>query len=120
MRRVRLRGMKLAPLLLSIEVGGWRINRRGDFEFSLSLLLQTTNGKKMHSHIYHVFGDSWVGFWDSKISPQCYIAVTVLTRRIHIYKKNCCTVWMKTLTIFSGQLHLLRNFESDFAHLLGV
>ena len=25
---------------------------------------------------------------------------------------------MKTLTIFSGQLHLLHHFKSDFAHLL--
>ena len=28
------------------------------------------------------------------------------------------TVSMKSLTIISGQLHLLHQFESDFAHLL--
>ena len=28
------------------------------------------------------------------------------------------TVWMKIMTIFSGELHLLRHYESDFAHLL--
>ena len=28
------------------------------------------------------------------------------------------TVRMKYLTIFSGQLHLLHQFKSDFAHLL--
>ena len=30
------------------------------------------------------------------------------------------TVRMKSLTIFSGELHLLHHFRSDFAHLLGV
>ena len=30
------------------------------------------------------------------------------------------TVRMKSLTIFSGELHLLHHFKSDFAHLLGV
>ena len=31
-----------------------------------------------------------------------------------------CTVSMKSLTIISGQLHLLHQFDSDFDHLLGV
>ena len=30
------------------------------------------------------------------------------------------TVWMKYLTIISGQLHLLHQYKSDFAHILGV
>ena len=30
------------------------------------------------------------------------------------------TVRMKSLTIFSGVLHLLQHFKSDFAHLLAV
>ena len=29
-----------------------------------------------------------------------------------------CTVRMKSLTIISGELHLLHHFKSDFAHLL--
>ena len=29
-----------------------------------------------------------------------------------------CTARMKTMTIFSGQLHLLHQFKSDFTHLL--
>ena len=28
------------------------------------------------------------------------------------------TVWMKSLTMFSGALHLLHHYESNFAHLL--
>ena len=30
------------------------------------------------------------------------------------------TVSMKYLTIISGQMHLLRQFKSDFAHLLAL
>ena len=31
-------------------------------------------------------------------------------------KKN--TIWMKSLTIFSGELHLLHHYESNLSHLL--
>ena len=34
--------------------------------------------------------------------------------------KTAATVSMKYLTIISGQMHLLHQFKSDFAHLLAL
>ena len=43
--------------------------------------------------------------------PRFYVAKLLL----HHY-----TVSMKSLTIISGQMHLLHQFKSDFAHLLAL
>ena len=44
--------------------------------------------------------------------------VTILTARIVVYRICSHTVWMKSLTIFSEELHLLHHYKCDFAHLL--
>ena len=44
----------------------------------------------------------------------------VYVLKVRHLNQHDSTVWMKTLTILSGQLHLLHHFRRDCAHLLGV
>ena len=37
---------------------------------------------------------------------------------LKIYRYVDTTVWMKSLTMFSGALHLLHNYMRNLAHLL--
>ena len=55
-------------------------------------------------------------FWPPNISQ-----ISVQSLLYNLVQPNMSpTLRMKSLTIFSGELHLLDHFKSDFAHLLGV
>ena len=45
------------------------------------------------------------------------IIIIIIMMKSYIDFHFISTVWMKSLTIFSGALHLLHHYKSDFTHL---